>query len=337
VIDSLPLPVIGFHLVPGATSAGYWRAYGAAYGKVVTKKQTIFGYKLHLLVTLNGVIRDFVLAPASINDHRVAPDMLAPLHDCLVLGDKGYIDAALVEALRAEQGVTLATPLRRNQRVQRDPAFVRLLNGFRQVIETVNDQLAAQFNIGRNHAHTFAGLCARLASKLTAHMLCIYINRLDGEGGCLADQSPCLPQLAPDPIGDAVNERRFFDVFAMPGERSTCMVEVPCPHCCRLNFVPVTIKRGMPAGPGGRMWCEHCKQRAEIFTLDANRGHIQLVSRRHGCTVSVTMADAVKTYRDDRKKSIDLQKERAKQGAASEAATEQTNEAPIPMRRRTAT
>src|SRR6476659_5748458 len=26
-IDSLPVPVIGFHLVPGATSAGYWRAH----------------------------------------------------------------------------------------------------------------------------------------------------------------------------------------------------------------------------------------------------------------------------------------------------------------------
>ena len=77
VIDALPVPVIGFHLVPGATSTGYWRAHGADYGKVVTKKQTIFGYKLHLLVTLNGVIRDFVLAPASVNDHRVAPDVLA--------------------------------------------------------------------------------------------------------------------------------------------------------------------------------------------------------------------------------------------------------------------
>lgn len=193
VIDSLPVPVIGFHLVPGATSAGAWRAAGADYGKVVTKKQTIFGYKLHLLVTLTGVIRDFVLAPASVNDHRVAPELLAAVEDVLVLGDKGYIDAALVQALRDEQGVILATPLRRNQRTERDPGFVRLLNGFRQVIETVNDQLAGQFGIGRNHAHTFAGLCTRLASKLTAHTLCMYINRLLGKRDALQIKALAFP------------------------------------------------------------------------------------------------------------------------------------------------
>jgi hypothetical protein len=193
VIDSLPVPVIGFHLVPGAASAGYWRAHGADYGKVVTKKQTIFGFKLHLLVTLTGVIRDFVLAPASVNDHRVAPELLAAVEDLLVLGDKGYIDAPLVQALRTERGVILATPLRRNQTMQRDPAFIRLLNGFRQIIETVNDQLADQFAIGRNHAHTFAGLCARIASKLTAHTICVSINRLLGKADALQIKHLAFP------------------------------------------------------------------------------------------------------------------------------------------------
>ena len=192
-IDSLPVPVLGFHLVPGAASAGAWRAAGADYGKVVTKKQTIFGYKLHLLVTLGGVIRDFVLAPASANDHLVAPELLAATWDALVPGDKGYVDAALARALRAEQGVTLATPVRRNQRVRRDPSFVRLLNGFRQIIETVNDQLADQFNIGRNRAHTFAGLRARLASKLTAHMICLYINRSLGKIDALQVKALAFP------------------------------------------------------------------------------------------------------------------------------------------------
>jgi hypothetical protein len=46
------------------------------------------------------------------------------------------------------------------------------------MIETVNGQLTAQFHIEINHAHTFWGLCTRLYAKLTAHTLCIYINRL---------------------------------------------------------------------------------------------------------------------------------------------------------------
>ncbi len=55
-IDSLPVPVLAFHLVPSAAGTGHWRAAGADFGKVATKKQTIFGYKLHLLVTLGGVL-----------------------------------------------------------------------------------------------------------------------------------------------------------------------------------------------------------------------------------------------------------------------------------------
>lgn len=49
VIDSMPVPVMGFHLVLGAASAAHWREHGADYGRVATKKQTIFGYKLHLV------------------------------------------------------------------------------------------------------------------------------------------------------------------------------------------------------------------------------------------------------------------------------------------------
>lgn len=66
VIDSLPIPVVKFHLVPSST--GDWKTHGADFGRISSKKQTIFGYKLHLLVTLGGVIVDFELAPASVTD-----------------------------------------------------------------------------------------------------------------------------------------------------------------------------------------------------------------------------------------------------------------------------
>lgn len=193
VIDSLPVPVLNFHLVPGAASARYWRTEGADYGRVTTKKQTIFGYKLHLLVTLTGVIRTFSLAAASAHDLTVAPDLLGDEWDRVVLGDKGYISAPLAQALQEERQVTLIAPQRSNQRPQRDPAFTRMVNGMRQVIETINNQLEGQFRIGRNHAHTFAGLCARLASKLTAHTLCIYINRLLGKAAALQIKALAFP------------------------------------------------------------------------------------------------------------------------------------------------
>ena len=178
VIDSLPVPVINFHLVP--QSDGDWAAHGAAFGKVPSKKQTIYGYKLHLLLTLGGVILDFELAPANATDLAVGEELLEAHTDLDVFGDKAYISAAVGTRLRAERGVRLHTLPRSNQRVQVPDAVRQRINRVRQIIETVNDQLTEQFNVERNHAHTFWGLCTRLYTKLTAHTLCIYLNRLLG-------------------------------------------------------------------------------------------------------------------------------------------------------------
>jgi hypothetical protein len=192
-IDSLPLPVMQFHLVPGAPAAAAWRADGADFGKVPTKRQTIFGYKLHLLVTLGGVIRDFALAPASASDVAVGAELLHEQADLTVLGDKAYISAPLAAALRVERGVTLLTVPRRNQRPQLPAAVARRRNAARQIVETVNDQLTAQFGLARHQAHTFQGLCARLATKLAAHTLCLYLNRLLGNADWLQIKSLAFP------------------------------------------------------------------------------------------------------------------------------------------------
>ncbi len=58
--------------------------------------------------------------------------------------------------------------------------LTRLLNAQRQIIETVHDQLIEQFHVDTNHAHSFWGLCTRLHTKLAAHTLSIYLNRLLG-------------------------------------------------------------------------------------------------------------------------------------------------------------
>lgn len=190
-IDSLPVPVVQFHLVPGASRE--WAAHGASFGKVVTKKQTIFGYKLHLLVTLNGVILDFVLAPANATDLTIGEELLGEHTDLIVIGDKGYISAAVAAALAATNRLTLLTIPRRNQKRQLPAAVARLLNARRQIIETVHGQLTEQLHIETNHAHTFWGLCARLYTKLTAHTLSIYLNRLLGNTECLQIKHLAFP------------------------------------------------------------------------------------------------------------------------------------------------
>jgi hypothetical protein len=191
VIDSLPIPVVQFYLVPGST--GDWNAHGASYGKVSSRNETIFGYKLHLLITVSGLILDFELAPANETDLNVGVEILEEHTDLDVLGDKGYISAEQAAQLWRKNRLRLRTIPRRNQKKKCSPYAKKAHNAIRQIIETVNGQLSEQFNIEQNHAHTFWGVCTRLYTKLTAHTLCIYINRLLGKPDFLQIKALAFP------------------------------------------------------------------------------------------------------------------------------------------------
>jgi len=90
-----------FHLVPGST--GDWAAHGADFGKVASKKLTIFGFKLHLLVSLGGLILDFELALVSAADLNVGAELLTEHTDLTVFGDKGSIRSELTRKNQANQ------------------------------------------------------------------------------------------------------------------------------------------------------------------------------------------------------------------------------------------
>ncbi len=176
VIDSLPVPVVGFHQARGSH-----RWYGeASYGYVASKRLTIFGYKLHLLITHSGLILDFVLAPAHHADGTLTEQLLADKRWLTVLGDKAYLHAAVQDLLRWRNDLVLLTPRRANQRRQHPAALTQAINHFRQAIETPNSQLVEQFHIECNKAKSVAGLCARLQAKLAAHTVGVWLNCLLG-------------------------------------------------------------------------------------------------------------------------------------------------------------
>ena len=190
LIDSLPIPVVSFHLAPQAS--GDWKEHGATFGKVSSKKATIFGYKLHLLLAVNGTILDFELAPANETDLKVGQELLSAYSDLLAMGDKAYISQEVREECAA-RNVRLLTLPRENEKGQVGDESKRRFNRIRQMIETVNSQLKLQFNVETNYAHSFWGLCTRLYAKLTAHTLCIYINRLIGKAEFLQIKALAFP------------------------------------------------------------------------------------------------------------------------------------------------
>jgi hypothetical protein len=189
-IESLPVPVVQFHLAPQRSRDE--DAYGATFGQCAAKKQTFFGYRVHLIVTLGGVILDVAVTGATADERDVAEDLLPALSGRTFLGDKGYVQDTLAAQLQ-EQGVRLIALRRAHQHVQLPATLTRLMKRFRQIIETVNRQLGEQFAIEQNHAHSFWGLCARLYTKLTAHTLCLYLNRLLGNPDWLQIKGLAFP------------------------------------------------------------------------------------------------------------------------------------------------
>ena len=73
-------------------------------------------WKLHLLVTLGGLIVVIELAAAHFNDIAVGFELLLEYTDLIVLGDKGYISAPKGVHLWHQNRIKLRTLLRSNQK-----------------------------------------------------------------------------------------------------------------------------------------------------------------------------------------------------------------------------
>lgn len=177
IIDSVPVPALGFH---HASDEHAW-ASRADYGYCASKRQHLYGFKLHLLTTVDGLIVDFTLAAANLTDGTFTAQLLEDKRKLTVLGDKGYINAPLQADLLARREVELLTPLRTNQRKKQDGGLTKMLSQLRQKIETVNSQLVGQFGIQRNQAKSVVGLCTRLQAKLAAHTFGVYLNFIHGK------------------------------------------------------------------------------------------------------------------------------------------------------------
>ncbi len=117
----------------------------------------------------------------SLCDNTFTEQLLGDKAELRVLGDKAYLNAELQADLQQLHGITLLTPRRSNQREQLPAAVTSLVSHFRQMIETINSQLAGQFKLETNKAKCMSGLIARLHAKLAAHTLGMYLNVITGQ------------------------------------------------------------------------------------------------------------------------------------------------------------
>jgi hypothetical protein len=171
LVDGCPMPVCVLarapqcRLFPEAADVGYCAA----------KKQYYYGLHGHLMIMIDGAITAWTVTPAS-GDEREALWYLTEGVRGLVMGDKGYISAFL-QAELATAGIDLQTPLRANMTDPRAPWVVQQLVRTRRLVETVIGQLTEQFHFEKIRARDAWHLTSRIARKVLAHTLGIFMNR----------------------------------------------------------------------------------------------------------------------------------------------------------------
>jgi len=172
IVDSMPIEVCKFvrakhtKLFKESTNYGKWLG------------NTFFGYKLHMKINSFGMIRKYILAPASEGDITYVESLLENDQNCWVIEDKGYRSQPLHDKLWQEHYIYFHSSLRRNDKKTSilPKQTIRKLSGIRRLIETVNRQLEEQFSIKKTTARDLWHLMNRIIRKILSHTLCVFLN-----------------------------------------------------------------------------------------------------------------------------------------------------------------
>ncbi len=171
LVDGFPLPICVI------TRAPRCRVFAgeADHGYCAAKQEYYYGFHGHLMISFDGVITGLTVTPASGGEREALWELIEGMQG-LLIGDKGYLGAFLKADLTTV-GMDLQTPLRANMHDDRDPQAVARLMRVRRRIETVIGQLTEQFHVEKVRARDLWHLTSRLARKVLAHTLGIFINR----------------------------------------------------------------------------------------------------------------------------------------------------------------
>lgn len=177
IADSKPLPICEYARSAQSTICQEIDYALPDYGYCASKQEHYYGYKLHSVQTLEGVIVYPDLAPAHAHDSQFLSDLQGRLFNGLLITDKGYVSKEWQQTFRTQNNVLLYTPKRKNQTCP--VHFVALFDRLRRQVERTYSQLKDQFLIERNYAKTFWGYKTRILSKITTLTMVQYFNKFE--------------------------------------------------------------------------------------------------------------------------------------------------------------
>lgn len=168
LLDTKPVPVVGYKRQKSHSEF----AGNAEYGKCISRNLSYFGYKLVVLSTLGGIPVAYELVPANLDERLAAEAIIDYLASCDIFADKGFLGFEWQTRIFDQTNNLIWTPKRKNQYVQYSKTFDRWLSSIRERIEGVFHEIQ---NTGRNLerllAKTVVGLCSRIITKMTSHLL----------------------------------------------------------------------------------------------------------------------------------------------------------------------
>lgn len=144
------------------------------WGYCPSQKSYYYGYKLHAVCGIRGVVHSFDFTPASVHDIHWLNDVQHEYSDCLIFGDKGYLNKEIQVNLFETANISLEVPYRLNQKNYKKPSWA--YKKFRKRIETVFSQFDDSLMMIRNYAKNSAGLFTRISGKIAAMTFMQYVN-----------------------------------------------------------------------------------------------------------------------------------------------------------------
>lgn len=148
----------------------------ATFGRCVSKTEWIYGFKVALSVSPEGIILAFGLAEASSDERPIGEFLISSDGHDAFLADKGFSSVHWERYWLKEYGALVAaTPQNNARRAWPDEAR-RWAASKRQLIESVIWQLKDYFGLERHRAKSLNGLLARLTAKVAAYTVGQVLN-----------------------------------------------------------------------------------------------------------------------------------------------------------------
>jgi len=173
VLDTTLLPAI---VRVRASRKGLF-AGQATFGRSASKTEWVYGFKVGLAITPEGVVTAFCLAEASADERPIGEVLIREDGHTAYLADKGFSSVAWERKWLAEYGALVAATPRDNAKRAWPEAARRWACGKRQIIEGVINQLKDIFFLERHRAKTLDGLLAGLSAKIAAYTCGQHLNR----------------------------------------------------------------------------------------------------------------------------------------------------------------